>query len=553
MIRSLRRSFAAKLIVGGCLLALVVVGGVASYLIYSRTQQTQAAAQSNADNRVGVMVEVLNRFTGVQSLSAAQDLAGQPALGAALSARDPATAVQALFAASTPVNLDGEVLLVTDANGNLVYDRASPSLGGAVSISAAPEAAQTALSDGQCARGGQTAVAGGCGVELVNGQTPAYVVALPVVRAGQLVGVVAYVAPLTYQLSRFQALFNFPTAFIAASRTGVELRPTVGGSASTDPALRAALGQPGSTERAIYNAPLGGGTTGAVAGSFVPVYGSAGNLTGYVGVEVPLSQFVGDERTDILVLALISVFLVLVVAVTVILFVERFVKRPIARLEGGVARIAGGDYATGIPVRSQDELGRLAANVNRMRDAIADYVRQIEEARQRLDHAVEQVSGVSRALTTTTTGVPTLQQAVVRTATSIGGGPRSAMLAVRAADEDSLTVVATEGATPPLLDWPGVDAVLSGETVRLENPTHGSLVAVPMFYQDRVVGTLITITPPDVGAPIGGSDVDVLAVLANNAAIAMENARLFEQERDTVRRLLELELDEDRLPGHGPA
>jgi signal transduction histidine kinase len=40
---------------------------------------------------------------------------------------------------------------------------------------------------------------------------------------------------------------------------------------------------------------------------------------------------------------------------------------------------------------------------------------------------------------------------------------------------------------------------------------------------------------------VDDSDVDVLAVLANNAAIAMENARLFEQERDTVRRLLELD------------
>ena len=68
------------------------------------------------------------------------------------------------------------------------------------------------------------------------------------------------------------------------------------------------------------------------------------------------------------------------VAAAVVLFVERFVKRPIARLEGGVARIAGGDYATDIRVRSQDELGRLAGNVNRMRDAIAGYVRQIEDA-----------------------------------------------------------------------------------------------------------------------------------------------------------------------------
>ncbi|MDQ6847726.1 MAG: ATP-binding protein [Candidatus Dormibacteraeota bacterium] len=541
MIRSLRRSFASKLIVAGCLLALIVVGGVASYLIYSRAQQTRAAAQSNADNRVGVMAEVLNRFTGVQSLSAATSLADQTALGTALAQSNRSVAVRALFTASTPVDLDGEVLLVTDASGNVVYSRTSPSLGGSASAMAAPPAVRTALNDGKCGRGGQSPVPGGCGVEVVSGQIPAYVVALPVISRGRAVGVVAYVAPLTFQLSRFQALFNFPTAFIPATRTDVEVRPTLGGAASTDPGLRAALGQGNGTFRAIYDAPLAGSSTQAVAGSFVPVYASGGNLSGYIGVEVPLSQFVGDERTDILVLALISIFLVLLVAFAVISFVERFVKRPIARLEGGVARIAGGDYATDIPVRSQDELGRLATNVNTMRGAIAGYVREINDARDRLDQSLEQVSGVSRALTTTTAGVPTLQQAVVRTAASIGGGSRSAMLAVRGEDSDDLEAVATEGDPPPLSDWPGLAQVLSGHTVRLEGSKHGSLVAVPMFYQDRVVGTLITVTPVGSGVAVDDSDVDVLGVLANNAAIAMENARLFEQERDTVRRLLELD------------
>ena len=84
-------------------------------------------------------------------------------------------------------------------------------------------------------------------------------VALPVVGEGRVVGVVAYVAPLSFQLTRFQALFNFPTAFIPASATDREIRPAIGGNAATDPGLRAVLGQPGSTHRAIYDAAVGGG------------------------------------------------------------------------------------------------------------------------------------------------------------------------------------------------------------------------------------------------------------------------------------------------------
>jgi signal transduction histidine kinase/HAMP domain-containing protein len=540
VIGSLRGSFAAKLIIGGCVLALVVVGGVAGYLIYSRTTQTQTAAQSNADNRVGVMAEVLDRFTGVQSLSAAASLATQPALAAALSSPNPKPAIAVLFSTATPVDLDGEVLLIADARGALVYTRPSPTVASGAAITAAPQAVVVALSDGRCSRGAGSSTPGGCGIELLSDGQPAYVVALPVTDGGRTVGAVAYVAPLGFQLDRFQALFNFPTAFIPTQRTDLELRPTLGGTASTDPALRAALGRAGGgTIHAIYNAPLNATSTGAVAGSFRPVYGSNGALTGYIGVEVPLASFVGDQRTDVLVVALIAVFVLLLVVLAVVLFVERFVKRPIARLESGVARIAGGDYTTSIPVRSKDELGRLAANVNRMRDSIAGYVGQIEEAREQLDNAVEQVSGVSRALTMTTAGVPALQQAVVRTAASLGGRSRSAFLAVR--EGDSLVVSATEGDIPPLAAWEGLDAVLQGRTVRVEHGGHGTLVAVPMFYQDNVIGALATIAPIQDGTPSLDTDLDVLTVLANNAAIAMENARLLEQERETVRRLRELD------------
>ncbi len=539
MISLLRRSLAAKLVAGGCVLALIVVGGVAGYLIYSRTTQTQGAAQSNADNRVGVMAEVLNRFTGAQSLAAATDLAAQAPLIAALSSAHPAEAAATLFSAAPPGDLDGEVLVLTDARGDVVYTRPAPSVASVTPISVAPRAVQVALSGGRCSRGTATATPGGCGIEPLSDGQPAYAVALPVVRGTQTVGAVAYLAPLSFQLDRFAALFNFPTAFVPAQDTGVELRPTLGRTSPTAPTLRRALTGVGGTRRAIYEAPITARSSGPVAGSFTPVYDAAGTLTGYVGVEVPLAPFVGDARTDVLVVALIAVLVLLVVTLAVVLFVERFVRRPIAALDRGVARIAGGDYATGIPVRSQDELGRLAANVDTMRASIAGYIREVEQARQQLDEAVEQVSGVSRALTTTTSGVQTLQQAVVHAAASIGGGGTVALLATR--QGQSLQVAAADGAVPPLSDWRGLDEVLAGHTVWLDRGDSGSLTAVPMFYQDSVVGALATITPPGARSRAADTEVAVLAVLANNAAIAMENARLFEHERETVRRLLELD------------
>ena len=547
MIRSLRRSFAAKLIVGGCLLALVVVGGVASYLIFSRTTQTRAAAQSNADNRVGVMAQVLDRFTGAESLNAAASVANQAALRQALTGPAPAAAVPALFQGAS-VDLAGQVLLISDAGGSLLVIQQSPSLGGVTPITIAPEAMRFALRGGSCQRAEGGAAPGACGTEMVAADEPAYVVALPVTDStGRVVGAVAYAAPLAYQLHSFQALFGFPTAFISAQHPDREFRPDLAGTSATDPALRAALADRPPTSAsggaaaraAIYDAPVAGGGTGSVAGSFTPVRGPAGELTGYVGVEVPVAQFTGDERTDIIVLALIAVFVLLLVALMVVVFVARFVKSPVARLEHGVARIAGGDYATDINVQSDDELGRLASNVNRMRVSIAGYVREIEAARERLDAAVERISGVSRALTTTTTGVDALQGAVVQAAASIAGRSASAMLVVR--EKEKLDQVAQAGLPQRLEDWTGVESVLDGQPVRIDHEAGGVLVAVPMYYQDEVIGALAVVTPHAAAGEQGEPDVDVLAVLANNAAIAMENARLFEQERQTVQRLRELD------------
>src|SRR5437660_12860018 len=106
----LRASFAAKLLLGGLILSLVVIGGVSAYLLVSRDSQTRAGALSNADSRAAVMREVLLRFTGAQSFSSARGMATQAPLISALLSAQRATAVPALFTTSPPVDLADEVL-----------------------------------------------------------------------------------------------------------------------------------------------------------------------------------------------------------------------------------------------------------------------------------------------------------------------------------------------------------------------------------------------------------------------------------------------------------
>lgn len=254
-----------------------------------------------------------------------------------------------------------------------------------------------------------------------------------------------------------------------------------------------------------------------------------------------MAPFVGDEHTDVLTIIVITAFALLLIAALIIIFVESVVRRPIRRLERGVARIAGGDYNTPIPVRGRDELARLATSVNRMGESIARYTTQLKEARQRLDRAVERVSGMSSALTTTTGGVAALQNEVVRAAAAIVGQGSKALFLLREGDQLVVQAVYGDRRFPSDLSrWDRFPSVLRGGIVHESRPGEGSLLAMPMFFQGEVLGALALLMPA--GAQVPAEDQEkVLVVLANNAAIAMENARLYEQEKETVQRLRQLD------------
>jgi signal transduction histidine kinase len=535
---SLATSFATKLLAGGLTLALLLVGGVSAYLLISRGQQTRGAALSNSDNRAAVVVQLLQRITAPQSASAANELASAPAVQTVLttSLSDRATGDAQLAKLINDVHIfsfSDRYLAVIAADGHLAY-------------SAVPSAYPQ---PGQALDSVRTALAGtnAAGIELVGGdlQTAiaAYDVALPVKAGGKVVGAVLYVTPLAPQLINFTSITQYPIAFVFASHPDLIVRIGTNGQPHSDNSpetLRAGVSRGDSLVHATYSTP-----SEDVAGSFVPVNKPGQNVpAAYVGVEAPLSVFVGEERTDEVTLGLIAVFALIATGIGVVLFVQRTVRRPVRRLERGVARIAGGDYGTDIPITSRDELGRLAGSVNQMRAAINQYVTQIEAQRARLDDAVERLGGVSRALTTTTTGEAALHKAIVGAAARLAGQGAAAMLLVN--EDEHLVTRAThavEGEVRTLEGWNVESDLLAGRAVRVEQAPAGwragGMLAVPMFYQDKVVGAITVITRAGM-APVEG-DEQALAVLANNAAIALENTRLFEQERETVRRLRELD------------
>jgi signal transduction histidine kinase len=167
-------------------------------------------------------------------------------------------------------------------------------------------------------------------------------------------------------------------------------------------------------------------------------------------------------------------------------------------------------------------------------------VTDVSPAMSRGLSVVDRVSAVARALTTTTGGVAALQREVVRTAAALAGDGATAVMALREGDGFALAnldIPVTAGITD---GWERSPDVLSGKRWRLLVPGKGTLLVLPMFYGGEVMGALAVLSPAH--APGRSDDTeDVLASLAGNAPIAMENARLYEQEREAVRRLRQLD------------
>jgi signal transduction histidine kinase len=158
-----------------------------------------------------------------------------------------------------------------------------------------------------------------------------------------------------------------------------------------------------------------------------------------------------------------------------------------------------------------------------------------------IEGAVDRVAAVARALTSTTDGVAELQREVVCTAASIAGDGAAAAIALREGEQLAVRVVDPHVDVPGAFeDWESIPDVIAGRRVIRVADGRGSLLVLPMSYRGEMVGALAVMLPSD-ATTLDGDVEGVLAILANNAAIAMENARLYELERESVRRLRELD------------
>jgi signal transduction histidine kinase/CHASE3 domain sensor protein len=227
---------------------------------------------------------------------------------------------------------------------------------------------------------------------------------------------------------------------------------------------------------------------------------------------------------------------------------------PVTEIEARLRQIAAGDFSQRVSVVNRDELGALAANVNRASEELGRLYQQIEERTSQLQRSVKELEAlgeVSRAVNSTLD-----LRAVLKSIAAHAVALAEADAGVFCAYDEQAQVFHIQASHD--MDEEVVDAFtcrsvrlgegavgLAGVQRRavqiadidaepdyplhevMRPPGYRALLAVPLLREDSLVGGLVLCrkTP---GA-FALETVDLVQTLANQSVLAIENAELFEE------------------------
>jgi two-component system NtrC family sensor kinase len=113
------------------------------------------------------------------------------------------------------------------------------------------------------------------------------------------------------------------------------------------------------------------------------------SVLGVLDIIYPLDDVNRSLRASTLWIAAVSLTFIVIASLAVGFFVHRLVYLPLRDLEGGAQRLSTGNLDQPIPVRSDDEFGKLASLFNGMTDALRNSRQQLREWGRTLEQKVE--------------------------------------------------------------------------------------------------------------------------------------------------------------------
>jgi len=308
--------------------------------------------------------------------------------------------------------------------------------------------------------------------------------------------------------------------------------------------------------------------------AFAPI-----RANGYrVGIVVPTSELQGaiitarDETQQQIQsaaqLAIIILISLLLAAVAISLGIGGIIAAPILRLTQTANQIVAGDLTAQANVTARDETGLLAqafnTMTNRLRETLAGLEQRVEERTSELLAAnkniqqrasqFESIAKVTRTISSTrdldtllpqiTTAIsnqfgfyhvgiflldPRREYAVLSAANSDGGKKMLANNHKLKVGETGIVGFVTGAGRPRVALDTGADAVFFNNPFL---PETRSEIALPLLVGQEVIGALdVQSTTPNA---FGQEDITILATLADQVSVAIQNAKQYEENRKAL-------------------
>jgi GAF domain-containing protein/HAMP domain-containing protein len=223
--------------------------------------------------------------------------------------------------------------------------------------------------------------------------------------------------------------------------------------------------------------------------------------------------------------------------------------RPLGALTEAAQRIGAGQFAVRVPVISQDELGVLAEAFNAMSVRLQDLYRNLERRVQERTHQLQTAAEMGRLIASTLDLSELLQRAVNLIRERLGYYHASVFLI----DETGQWAVLRESTGEigrklkerghrlevggqSLIGWVTANGKSRVAQRTAEDPVHfknellpgtRSEAAFPLKIGDRIIGALDVQSTLEEAFDAGA--LSVLQILADQLAVAIENARLYQQ------------------------
>ncbi len=295
-------------------------------------------------------------------------------------------------------------------------------------------------------------------------------------------------------------------------------------------------------------------------------YAPVAPLGWFVFVETPIEEayaplYASIARTGYVLLGALAL------AFLAGLVLARKMVVPIQALRAGAARLGAGDLGQRISIKTGDEIEGLANQFNDMagqlQESYADLEKKVEQRTAELSASLEQQTAISeilRVISNSPNDVRPVLSAVAEYAARIceaqiadiilvednvlrvgaSFGQLGRPLSVEAIPLDRTTVMGRS-----IIDMQPVqnaDQQNAGDDYALGREFalkfgHRTILAVPLLREGHALGTIV-VRRTEV-RPFDHADIALLTTFADQAAIAIENVRLFEQIQEKSRQLEE--------------